>query len=211
MGQKVVTGLVRFSYANVWKPKEDKNGNLKYSVALMFPKKNKNALKAIIQAVNDAVEEGVDDGTFQSKKPGTFNKKNSKLPKFSWCLRDGDEKEDENPEYEGMMFLNASSKEAPLIGDADRNEIVDEEDFYSGCWGRAAIVLFPFNTDGNIGIGAYLQSVQKLRDGEKLAGRDSLESAFADDIDDDEFNIIDEYGGEGEETHDDEEDADDIL
>ena len=209
MGVKVVTGLVRFSYANVWKPKEDDNGNKKYSAALLFPKKNKNALKALIESINEAIKEGVDNGTFQGKNPGTFNKKNSKLPKFSWCLRDGEEKEDDNPEYEGMMFLNASSKEAPLIGDADRQEIVDEEDFYSGCWGRAAIVLFPFNTDGNMGIGAYLQSVQKLRDGEKLAGRESLDSAFADDIDEDEFDVIEDYGGE--EDDEDDLDADDIL
>lgn len=211
MGVKIVTGLARFSYANVWKPKEDEHGNKKYSVALLFPKKNKNALKAIQEAIEEAIEEGIETGTFGKKNPGSWKKKNTKLTSFKWCLRDGDDKED-NEEYDGMMYLNASAKEQPLIGDADRQEIVDEDDFYSGCWGRASIVIFPYNNDSNIGIGAYLQSVQKLRDGEKLAGRASLEEAFADDIQDDEFDIIDEYGGEPESLDDDEDlDADDIL
>ena len=214
MGVKVITGLVRFSYANVWEPKKDKNDNLKYSVALLFPKKNKNALNKIIQAIDEAVAEGKENGDFGKKNPGTFKKKSAKVEGFKWCLRDGETKE-ENEEYQGMMFLNASSKEAPLIGDADKQEIVDEDEFYSGCWGRASIVLFPYNSDGNIGIGCYLHSVQKLKDGERLSGRDSLENDFDEEIEEDEFDVIEEYGGseatESEDPSEEEDDAESIF
>ena len=42
---KVVTGVVRLSYANVWEPVSINGSNPKYSVSLIIPKPNKAALK----------------------------------------------------------------------------------------------------------------------------------------------------------------------
>ncbi len=213
MGVKIVTRLVRFSYANVWHPREDDHGNMKYSIALLFPKKNENAIRLVQEAIDEALTEGKNKGVFGKKDPGTFKKKNTKMPNFKWLLRDGDDQEDK-PEYEDMMYLNASSNEQPLLGDADRQEIVDEDEFYSGCWGRACVVISAFNRDGNMGITAYLHSLQKLREGEKLSGRDSLENAFADtdDIDEQELSIIGGYANHDTDSIDEEDlDADDIL
>ena len=48
---KVVTGLVRLSYANVWEPKAaNENAQPKYSVSIIIPKSDKETLKKI----NDA-------------------------------------------------------------------------------------------------------------------------------------------------------------
>ena len=53
---KVITGLVRFSYASVFEPKAASEGSEpKYSVQLLIPKKNKETLKAIEEAINAAV------------------------------------------------------------------------------------------------------------------------------------------------------------
>ena len=38
---KVVTGVVRLSYANVWEPKSINGGAEKYSVSLIIPKSDK--------------------------------------------------------------------------------------------------------------------------------------------------------------------------
>ena len=89
-------------------------------------------------------------------------------------------------EYENCYFLNASSNQKPGIIDADKNEIMDQSEFYSGCYGRASLNFFAFNQAGNRGIGVGLNNVQKLADGEPLAGRNRAEDDFDDDIEDDD-------------------------
>jgi hypothetical protein len=86
-----------------------------------------------------------------------------------------------------MMFLNANSKSAPGVVDKALNEIIDKEEFYSGCWGRASINFFPYDSNGNRGIGVGLNNVQKLKDGDRLGGsRASAEDDFDDDFEDDD-------------------------
>ena len=86
-----------------------------------------------------------------------------------------------------MLFLNANSTRKPGIVDKDLNEILDPDEVYSGCWGRVSINFYPFNTNGNKGVGAGLNNVQKLKDGERLGGSAaSAEDDFSDDYEDDE-------------------------
>lgn len=85
-------------------------------------------------------------------------------------------------------FLESwNSTQKPGIVDKDLNEILDPDEVYSGCWGRASINFFPFNTSGNKGIGVGLNNIQKLKDDERLgAARASAESDFGDDEYEDE-------------------------
>ena len=86
-----------------------------------------------------------------------------------------------------MLFLNANSNTKPGIVDKDLNEILDPEEVYSGCWGRASINFFAYDSNGNRGVGVGLNNIQKLRDGERLgAARASAESDFGDGFDDDD-------------------------
>ena len=55
---KVVTGVVRLSYANVWEPASINGSNPKYSVSLIIPKSDKQTLDAINAAVDAAIKEG---------------------------------------------------------------------------------------------------------------------------------------------------------
>ena len=179
MSSKVITGKVRFSYVNIFRSRAFQSGqDEKFSICLLIPKEDKATLKKIHAAVEEAIQEGI-ASRWGGKRPG-----NLKLP-----LRDGDaERADEVPEYEGMMFLNANSTQKPGIVDKDRNEILDPDEVYSGCWGRASINFFPFNTNGNKGIGVGLNNIQKLKDGERLgAARASAEDDFGDDFEDDDF------------------------
>lgn len=180
MSTKVVTGKVRFSYVNIFKSRAfQADQDAKFSICLLIPKEDKATLKKIKEAIDEAIQEGI-SSKWNGKKPA-----NVKLP-----LRDGDEERaDEAPEYEGMMFLNANSTQKPGIVDKDLNEILDPDEVYSGCWGRASINFYPFSVNGNKGIGVGLNNVQKLKDGEHLgAARASAESDFDDDFeDDDEF------------------------
>lgn len=178
MSTKVITGKVRFSYVNIFKSRAFQAGqDAKYSVCLLIPKEDKATIKKIKATIDEAVQEGI-ASKWGGKKPA-----NLKLP-----LRDGDdERADEAPEYEGVYFLNANSTQKPGIVDKDLNEILDPDEVYSGCWGRASINFFPFNSNGNKGIGVGLNNIQKLSDGDPLgAARASAEADFSDDFEDDE-------------------------
>ena len=179
MATKVITGKVRFSYVNIFKSRAFTEGqDAKYSICLLIPKEDKVTLHKIAVAIDEAVQEGI------SSKWGGKKPKNLKLP-----LRDGDEERaDEAPEYEGMMFLNANSNTKPGIVDKDLNEILDPEEVYSGCWGRASINFYAFDSNGNRGVGVGLNNIQKLKDDERLgAARASAESDFGDGFNDDDL------------------------
>ena len=174
MGTKVITGLVRFSYVNIFKSRAFTDGqDAKFSICLLIKKSDTKTLDAVQDAIDAAIEDGI------ASKWGGKTPKNLHLP-----LRDGDaERADEAPEYEGMMFLNANSTSKPGIVDEDCNDILDPDEVYSGCWGRASINFFAYDNHGNRGIGVGLNNVQKLKDDERLGGaRVSAESDFGDGV-----------------------------
>jgi len=181
---KVVTGEVRLSYAHIWKPVAISEGQEpKYSTCLLIPKSDKKTLRKIKVAVDAAKESG--KSIWDGKIPA-----NLKMP-----LRDGDEDRPDQPEYEGMYFINANSKMAPGIVDQNVQPILDSTEVYSGCYARASINFFPYNHAGNRGIGCGLNNIQKLRDGDYLGGRSKPEDDFdAVEVEDDEDNTEDFLG-----------------
>ena len=172
---KVITGKVRFSYAHVFEPHAQEEGQTKkYSVAILIPKKDKATIAKINAAVKAAEEAG--KTKFGGKIPSVL-----KRP-----LRDGDEERPDDENYVGHMFLNASSTNKPGILDPDGNQMLDKSEFYSGCYGLASINFYAFNTSGNKGIAAGLNNLKKTEDGENLGGGGaSAESDFGDDKSDD--------------------------
>ena len=171
---KVVTGIVRLSYANVWEPASINGSNPKYSVSLIIPKTDTKTITAINAAVDAAIKEGV--AKFGGKVPP---KGALKLP-----LRDGDAERDDEA-YKGAYFVNANSTTAPQIVDKAVQPILDRSEVYSGCYARVSINFYAFNTNGNKGIACGLGNIQKVRDGEPLSGRTSAADDFATDLDDD--------------------------
>lgn len=171
---KVVTGIIRLSYANVWEPKSINGGAEKYSVSLIIPKSDTKTVTAINAAVEAAIEEG--KGKFGGKIP---NKAALKLP-----LRDGDTERDDEA-YADAYFVNANSTTAPQIVDKSVNPILDRSEVYSGVYARVSISFFAFNSNGNRGIACGLGNIQKIRDGEPLSGRSNAADDFATDADDD--------------------------
>ena len=100
-------------------------------------------------------------------------------------LRDGDKKGDDA--YKGCWYINANSTTKPGVVDADRQPIIETSELYSGIIGRASITLYAFNTNGNKGIAAGLNNLQKLSDGTPLGGHSRAEDDFADLDDEDDF------------------------
>ena len=102
-------------------------------------------------------------------------------------LRDGDLERPDDEAYANAYFVNANSATAPGVVDANRNEILDKSEVYSGVYGRASITFYAFNANGNRGIACGLNNLQKIRDGEPLGGRASAESDFATADDEEDF------------------------
>ncbi|PYG84781.1 uncharacterized protein DUF2815 [Ruminiclostridium sufflavum DSM 19573] len=171
---KVITGVVRLSYANVWEPKSINGSSEKYSVSVIIPKSDIKTINEINTAVDLAIKESA--GKFGGKIP---NKASLKLP-----LRDGDAERDDEA-YKGAYFVNANSKTPPQIVDKDLNPILDKTEVYSGCYARVSLTFYAFNSNGNKGIACGLGNIQKIRDGESLGGRSSAEDDFASAVEDD--------------------------
>ena len=172
---KVITGKnTRLSYFHGWEPTSINGGPERYSVSVLIPKDDKETVKAINDAIDAAIEEGI--AKFGGKKP---NKAAIKLP-----LRDGDtEREDEA--YAGHWFINANSKTAPQIVDKAVKPILDRDEVYSGCYARVSLNFYAFNSNGNKGIACGLGNIQKNREGESLGGRSSATDDFSIEEDDD--------------------------
>ena len=172
---KVVTGIVRLSYANVWEPTSVNGGTPKYGVSLIIPKSDKKTITAINKAIDAAIQAGI--SKFGGKIP---NKAALKLP-----LRDGDAERDDEA-YANSYFFNANSPTAPQIVDRAVQPILDRSEVYSGCYAKVSINFYAFNSNGNRGIACGLGNIQKIRDGEPLGGRSSAADDFTADFDDDD-------------------------
>ncbi|MFA5638378.1 MAG: DUF2815 family protein [Anaerovoracaceae bacterium] len=174
---KVITGIVRLSYANVWEPKSINGGAEKYSVSLIIPKSDTKTITDINAAIDTAIEEG--RGKFGGKIP---SKATLKLP-----LRDGDIDRPDDEAYADSYFVNANSNTAPQVVDKLVKPILDRSEMYSGVYARASINFYAFNSNGNRGVACGLGNIQKVRDGEPLGGRTNAADDFTSNYDEDDF------------------------
>lgn len=177
---KVVLGKHRVTYVHVKEPtafKDDKggdDGSKFYDVTFLIPKDHPDVakIKAAIKAA------------YTAEKESKFKGLPLTSPKLWNPLRDGNEWLEEHPdatEYEDMYFIKAKSKSQPAVFDADKQDILDLDEVYSGCYCRGVIKCSAFNNKSK-GFGFYLNSLMKIEDGERLGGF----AASADDYDDDD-------------------------
>lgn len=168
--RKRVIGEVRFSYVHVFEPWGDVDP--KYSVVAVIDKKDTH----IIEEIKRAIQEVYDD-----EKQGMF--KGRALNSLALPLKDGDnpgEGREPNPSYQGCYYISANRKTAPGVVGRDRRPIINQEDFYSGCYGYISLTIAPYDVNGKKGIKAFLNHVMKTRDGERLGGASTAEFDFAD-------------------------------
>ena len=160
--KKTVTPEFRVSFPQVFEAKSFQGNPAKFSIVMLFDKKTDlTALKKIALYV-------------ATEKWGAKEKwpKGLKMP-----FRDGDEKAD-TLGYEGCIFVTATSKLKPGLVGPSLEPILNQADFYAGCYARAEIIAFAYDTAGNRGVSFSLQNIQKLRDGESLSGRKAAASVF---------------------------------
>jgi len=164
---RLVTGEVRFSYANLLTPRTE-NGDTepKYSTVVLLPKSDVDTKQRIDFAIQQAIEEG---------RVGKWN--GVVPPTVATPVYDGD-----GVRQNGMpfgeecrghwVFTAKTNAKYPLnIVDLGFNPIITPTDIYSGMYGRIAVDFKAYDHAGRKGIGCYISTnVQKTRDGEPLAG-----------------------------------------
>lgn len=169
---QVVTGEVRLSYVTLFEPRKisEKDKDAKYSVTILIPKNTAEGKKTIADiklAIQKAAEKGASKH-FNGRIP-------TNLDAIS-TLRDGDTavndlgelKNIKNTELAGNMYMRLASKFAPKVLNAQRQEIVNPLEVYSGVWGRVSLTLYAYSGDGRRGISAVLNNVMITKDGEPL-------------------------------------------
>lgn len=174
----VIPSVLRASFANLSEPKAiSAGGDEKYSLCIMIRKDDKAALDYIETQINAAKEKGKD------KKWKGVVPKNLKS-----ILRDGDDEQVEEggrkgPEFKDHFFFNAYAQVDQQPGtvkiEGGRVVTVDPNEIYSGCYVRVDVNFYPYAGVSN-GIAAALNNVLFVKDGERLDGRVSAETAFAD-------------------------------
>lgn len=168
----VTTGKVRASYVHIFTPRTpDNGGEPKYSVTLLIPKNDTATLNALYADIEKAKQDGAQK-VFGGNIP----------PQCKIPIYDGDgyrpSGEAFGEECRGCMVVTASAKQQPIIVGLDMQNILNPADIYSGCYIRASVNMFAYNSNGNKGIGCGLNAVQKIEDGEPLSMRVSAEEAF---------------------------------
>lgn len=113
---------------------------------------------------------------------------------------------DEDEKYDGyepgMIVLSAISASRPGVVNKKKQQIdVEELDshLYSGCYARASITAFPYDTKGNKGVSFGVNAIMVVKDGDPLGSKMNPEAAFA-DVEDYEGDDDFETGTEGEDT-----------
>lgn len=175
MANDVLTPKFRVSYPNVFRPRKNElNGKEEYSVVALFPKGTD--LTVLKKAVNDALE-------------SKFGKEKAKWPKkLKLPFKDQGAKKKTNAEgkevlpsgYEdGAIYLDLKNTRRPTVVDQKVQDIIDEKTFYPGCWARATVNIFAYDTAGNKGASISFSGIQKVAEGEPLGGGSNPLDMFA--------------------------------
>lgn len=167
--KKCITPKFRVSFPQVFKPKSFRGQEAKYSVVMLFDKSTD--LTPLETACDNAIIEMYGDVDSVPKN-------------FRRPFRKGSERED-TPGYENTIFVTANSKTQPGLIDRDKQPILNEQDFYAGCYARAELIAFCYDQMGNTGVSFSLQNIQKWADGAKFSGKRDAEDVF-DSIEDGE-------------------------
>ena len=160
---RVLTPYFRVSFPHLDKPHSGfKNQEPVYSLQMLFPKGTD--LEALKKAAFQAAT-------------NKWGKDKTKWPKGRRSpFKDGNEKNLDN--YKDMTVIEARTKLKPGIVDRDGEEIVDPKEVYAGCWARATLTCYAYDTGGNKGVSFGLQNIQKYKDDTAFSGKKNAKDDF---------------------------------
>jgi len=171
---KAHTPEFRVAFPAVFTPKRNMNDTKdEYSVVALFPKgADLSKLKAAAQAA--VVKKW---GPDKKKYP-----KNLRTP-----FRNQGDREKTNDEgklvlpqgYEkGAIYLNLKSEQRPGVVDSQVQDIIDQSEFYGGCYAEATVNAYAYDHKGNRGVAFGLGNLMKTRDGDAFGNRTKAQDDF---------------------------------
>jgi hypothetical protein len=181
--------IVRVSFCNVWKPRKDTE---KYDIT------------GIMDLPKDLSEK--DKARWNAIKQIMIDAKKEKWPKFSgpvMCtIRTGKGYKTEDffsdpvdcekyPEYKDKVIIKAmSSGRQPEIIGPDKEEIIVQDDFYSGCYAVLSLTAFAWENSGKKGVSLGVNHIMKVKDGTRFVGNSGTAAQAFEEIEADDFATV---------------------
>lgn len=179
MSERIVLKNVRLSYPHLFRPESFEGQDPKYGCVLII-RKDDPQIKKLKELIFKAGQEKWGSKIQPGKWPSNLH----------WPLKDGDDKADTNPEYEGCHFISPTSKQPVVLLDRAKRKLLEEDDkLYPGAYVNASLAVAAFDANMKKGVSIYLNGIQFFADGERLAGHDA--TGDFDQLDEDDF---DAYG-----------------
>lgn len=156
MSDPVITPYFRLGFQALFKPSKAKTAPAtqepKYSVTAFFPPTaDLGAMKAL---ANAAVAEKWPDAASRPKVLRSPFRKSDEVENWPEAI----------PTDWIMMTFSAKQDRRPQLVDAQRQDIIDEEDVYKGCWMRAQVRAYAYDNAGNRGVSFGLNMAQKVKE-----------------------------------------------
>lgn len=182
MSKEALTPKFRVSYPNVFEArKNEMSDKMEYSLTGIFPKDTD------FTKLEAAVKVAVVDKWGEDRKgwPRSLRLPFRKSEELAEVGEDENVKRDANGKLvlpmgheEGGKWIRMKSNLKPGLIGANREDIIDKNQFYAGCFARATVKAFAYEVKGNAGVSLWLQNIQKTGDGEPLAGRPKAQDQF---------------------------------
>jgi len=167
---RIMTPAFRVAFPSVFKTKHnDLSGADEYSLVALFPKDaDLSEIKKLIVAV-------------ATEKFGPREKwpKKMNIPLRNQADRANEEGKLPDGYVAGAYYLNLKSKDKPGVVDQSVAPIIDQSEFYGGCWAKASINCYAYSKMGNSGVAFGLGNVQKIKDDKPFGNRKRAEEEFS--------------------------------
>lgn len=154
-GVNLTLPTCRLAFPVVFEKKfNDLKGKEEWSVTMLYDKNNSDLTKlkqAMVQAAKNEFGADVDLAALDMKR-----------------IIDGDTKD--RAEFKGQWVVKAATRlKQPGVVDAHLNKILDPTEIYSGVFANVNVTVKAYAAP-NKGVTLYLNHVQKVKDGEQIAG-----------------------------------------
>lgn len=171
----ILTPAFRVAYPSVFRPKRNElSGKDEYSVVALFSKGED--LSKLIAAAEAALFKtfGADKKKWPTNRRSPFRDQGDRVKTND----DGKEVLPQGYEH-NAIYINLKSKQRPGIVDQSVQDIIDEADFYAGCWARAEVNAYAYDMAGNRGVSFGLGNIQKLKDDDHFGNRTKPQDCFS--------------------------------
>jgi len=172
MNKRVKLKNVRLSYPSLFKRSSYEGKEGKYEATFLIQKSDEKLKQEIDTEIQNILKET-----------------KIKVPKSNYCVKDGDEKYDDDPdknnECKNNWLLKASNNSRPLILNKDKSNVIEEDEvIYAGCYVNAIVDFWVQNNKYGKRVNANLYGVQFVKDGERFGNGIIDVSSEFDDLED---------------------------